>query len=99
MAGIVTSATILPDAAQVRQIIGVLDENKRWLVRNMNTSNTYIGDGQNQELTDEYATSHVGDKYDTSPFRDESDQQYISMREYIQNMNLLMNYVAEQNGR
>jgi PelA/Pel-15E family pectate lyase len=94
-----TSFDTVPDAARVRGIINALDEQNRWLVTNMNTSNPYIGEGQNQELTDEYSTTHVGDEYDTSPYRDESDQQYISMREYIQNMNLLMNFVAEQSNR
>ena len=57
------------------------------------TSHPYIGDGQNQELTDEFASTHVGDETDTSPFRDNSGQEYLSTRTYIINMKLLMNFL------
>ena len=36
---------------------------------------------------------HVGDKTDTSPYRDMSEQDYISTPAYIRNMNLLINYL------
>jgi len=90
------SSTTLPDEAEVREIINALDDHNRWLARNvrlLRTSNPYIGDGQNQELTDEYATTYVGDQTDTSPYTDTSGQEYISTRTYIQNMNLLINYL------
>jgi hypothetical protein len=35
----------------------------------------------------------VGDETDTSPFRDPSDQTYISIPEYIRNMSLLISYI------
>ena len=86
----------VPDETRVREIINALDDQHRWLVKHMQTSNPYAGPGQNRELTDKYASTNVGDETDTSPFRDESDQEYISMREYIRNMTLLMNYVRLQ---
>ena len=86
----------IPDEEQVREIIRALDEHHRWLTTGERTSNPYIGPGVNQELTDTYATTHVGDETDTSPFTDESDQEYLTTREYIRNMNLLMNFVAHQ---
>jgi len=73
-----------------------LDDQGRWLVRHMQTSNPYIGDGVLTEPTLRYASTHVGDKTDTSPFRDESDQLYISTGQYIENMRLLMNYIRAQ---
>ena len=64
----------------------------------MRTSNPYIGDGVKTELTDKYASleaeAYVGDETDTSPYRDESDQEYISTKTYINNMRILLNYVA-----
>lgn len=88
-----TSISTIPTDAEVRAIISRLDSKNRWLVKHMQTSNPYIGDGQLQEPTTRYQSTHVGDETDTSPFRDESDQEYISMAEYIRNMNLLMNYI------
>jgi hypothetical protein len=78
---------------QVKVIIGALDKENRWLVKHANISNPYIGEGVNQEPTDEFASTNVGDKTDTSPFQDPSDQQYISTAEYIKNMNVLIKYV------
>ncbi len=88
------SSSVVPDTAEVREIINSLDNQNRWLVKNVRTSNPYIGDGQNQELTDEYATTYVGDETDTSPYEDTSEQEYISTGAYIQNMNLLINYLG-----
>jgi hypothetical protein len=88
------SSNAVPDTDEVREIINSLDNQNRWLVKNVRTSNPYIGDGQNQELTDEYATTYVGDETDTSPYEDTSEQEYISTGAYIQNMNLLINYLG-----
>ena len=57
------------------------------------TSNPYIGDGQNKEQTDEYASTNVGDKTDTSPYRDMSDQDYISVPAFIRDMQMLIDYL------
>jgi hypothetical protein len=65
----------------------------RWLVKHAMISHPYTGDGVKQELTDEYATTNVGDETDTSPFRDPTEQEYISTGNYIRNMDLLINYV------
>jgi hypothetical protein len=85
----------IPDKAKVREIINSLDDQGRWLAGNKNTSNPYIGDGQNRELTEKYASTDAGDETDTSPFIDRSDQKYISTSEYIRNMNLLINYLSQ----
>lgn len=85
----------VPSQQRVREILSSMDDQHRWLVQNVPTSNPYIGDGEKTELTDEYASVHVGDETDTSPYRDESNQLYISTQEYIRNMNLLMNFLKE----
>lgn len=83
----------VPDETQVRELIQSLDNRGRWLVKHAMITNPYLGDGVKTELTDQYASTMVGDETDTSPYRDESDQLYISTGEYIRNMNLLINYI------
>jgi PelA/Pel-15E family pectate lyase len=78
---------------RVKAIIDQLDSENRWLVKHAMISNPYIGDGQNRDTTDEYASTNVGDKTDTSPYRDTSDQEYISTPAYIRNMQVLINYL------
>ena len=77
----------------VRKIVNGLDQQGRWLVKHAMTSHPYAGDGQKQEPTDQYASTFVGDETDTSPFRDPSEQEYISTNEYIRNMEALINYL------
>ncbi|MFC1693791.1 pectate lyase, partial [Candidatus Latescibacterota bacterium] len=89
-----TAKRNVPGEEQVNNILNSLDKKGRWLAKHVQTSNPYIGDGTKTELTDILASTHVGDKTDTSPYRDESDQEYISTRTYINNMRVLINYVA-----
>ncbi|MFB6318725.1 pectate lyase [Saccharicrinis sp. FJH54] len=84
-----------PDKAQVIEIINALDDQHRWLIKHAMTSHPYIGDGKDQTETDEYATTFVGDETDTSPYRDPSDQEYISTSQYIRNMLTLINYLKK----
>lgn len=81
--------------AQVTEIVKALDSKGRWLTKHGMTSNPYAGDGTNKEETDTFATTHVGDKTDTSPYRDTTDQEYISTIQYIRNMNTLIKYVHD----
>lgn len=85
--------------AQVKEVIKSLDSQNRWLVPHAMISNPYIGDGVNKEPTDQYASTHVGDKTDTSPYSDPSDQLYISTPQYIKNMNVLISYLKLQKER
>ena len=84
--------THIPDEAQVKEILRTLDAQGRWLVKHASISNKYIGDGQKQEPTDDFASTNVGDETDTSPYRDPSDQEYISTGDYLRNVSLLLNY-------
>jgi hypothetical protein len=85
--------SIQPTKEMIEEVIGDLDIENRWLIKNAMISNPYIGDGKNQELTDKYATTHVGDETDTSPYRDTSEQEYISTGAYITNMQLMISYL------
>lgn len=90
-----TSFDEIPGDSEVREIINGLDEQHRWLVKHARTSQPFIGlEDAQEELTDEYCCAHPGDITDTTPFNDPTDQNYISTREYITNMNLLMNYIS-----
>jgi len=91
--------TKVPDESAVKTIIQSLDKENRWLVKHGITSNPYTGDGKKQEPTDAYVKTMVGDETDTSPYRDPSDNEYISTGDYVKNMNWLINYVeSTKNG-
>jgi hypothetical protein len=79
----------------VQQVIKELDDKGRWLCKHIYISNPYIGDGTKTEETEEYALTRVGDKTDTSPYKDESNQDYISTQTFIDNMRILLSYVRE----
>jgi len=81
------------EEAEVKAIIDSLDTENRWLTKQAMISNPYIGDGQKQEQTDEFASTRVGDETDTSPYPNQSDQNYISTEEYINNMKILIEYL------
>ncbi|WP_370476390.1 pectate lyase [Tamlana flava] len=81
------------EASQVEEVVNGLDSQNRWLTTRAYISNPYIGDGKNTSQTDKYATTRVGDETDTSPFPNETNQEYISTRTYIRNMKLLINFI------
>jgi hypothetical protein len=80
--------------SSVRVIISSLDAQHRWLIQHGQTSHPYSGEGkQDGARTDSYASTNVGDETDTSPYRDPSDQWYISTGTYLQNMGMLIKYL------
>ena len=79
--------------ADVIAVLSSLDTRSRWLERHVMTSHPYRGDGVRKEPTDAYASTHVGDSTDTSPFRDPSDRLYVSTPAYIANMAVLIRYL------
>jgi PelA/Pel-15E family pectate lyase len=88
-----------PNEDQVRKILAALDSQNRWLVKHEETSHPYIGDGVRTEPTDSFASTNMGDETDTSPYRDPSDQDYISTNTFIRNMTVLINYVNATKGQ
>jgi PelA/Pel-15E family pectate lyase len=81
---------------KVNEVINTLDSKNRWLQKHAYTSHPYICDGKDSSATTKYSTTRVGDETDTSPYRDESDQEYISTSLYIRNMNILIHYLEEK---
>jgi PelA/Pel-15E family pectate lyase len=75
----------------LKKIMRSLDSQGRWLTTGSYTSHPYIGDPPSGDPeTKAYMTTFVGDKYDTSPYRDTSSQQYISTAVYMRYMHLLI---------
>ncbi|MCB0731566.1 MAG: pectate lyase [Ignavibacteriae bacterium] len=86
--------TITTSKNMIEKIISALDDRGRWLVSGLNTSNPYIGDANDGDSNSkEYMTTNVGDKFDTSPYRDKSDQKYISTAVYSFYMKRLIEYL------
>jgi hypothetical protein len=76
------------DESQVRRIINSLDAQHRWMVRHIQISRSYAitKDGietNTAKLSDESGKGIV----------DTSDQEYLSTREYVNNMRLLISYI------
>lgn len=81
------------DEEKIYKVINDLDDKGRWLTTRAYISNPYIGNPQYTEPTNQYSTTRVGDKFDTSPYPNRTDQEYISTGTYIRNMKLLINYI------
>lgn len=82
----------IPADSVVENVISSLNHN-RWLQKHAYISNPYSCDGIDCKLTDKYASTFVGDITDTSPYRDTTNQEYISTRLYIKNITVLINYL------
>ncbi|MGI5848412.1 MAG: pectate lyase [Candidatus Cryptobacteroides sp.] len=81
----------------VRDIIGSLDSEGRWLSPLTNTSNPYKA-GASTVPSDarKYTSTNVGDEYDTSPYRNPNPVQGISTQDYINKMFTLILFVDEK---
>jgi PelA/Pel-15E family pectate lyase len=82
----------------VRGVLASMDSENRWMTKRVSISNPYAGDGTRTEPTDAYASTNAGDETDTSPYRNRSDQEYISTGTYIRNMTTLINYAIAAKG-
>jgi PelA/Pel-15E family pectate lyase len=82
-------------ATLVRESIGSLNESGYWPAPLPQNSHPYRGDASRGEATGDFATSHVGDQFDTSPFNDGRTPS-ISTAEYLRNMNLLIRWLADR---
>jgi PelA/Pel-15E family pectate lyase len=57
------------------------------------TSHPYKGDGSKQVAKGDFASTHVGDETDTSPFPDPNPVMGISTAEYMKHMNVLIQWL------
>lgn len=83
----------------IEEVMGSIDKQGRWLIKNCSTSHPYTDEILNDPESHQYSTVNVGDRTDTSPYRDQSDQLYISTSAYIRNMRLLIHYIEKNTAK
>ncbi|HEY0899449.1 MAG: pectate lyase [Daejeonella sp.] len=83
-----------PDESAVKAVIAKLDNQNRWLTRHEWASRPYSVTAGGEE-SNTARDSDAGGR----AIMDASDQQYISLREYMKNMNVLINYVRQPQQR
>lgn len=84
------------EAADVTALLSGLDGQGYWPTELRATSRPYIGPAPNtsDEAPDTYATTRVGDAYDTSPYITDDPVTGISTAAYIENMGTLIRWIA-----
>lgn len=92
--GRIKSPAATPDESAVNAVIAKLDSQNRWLTRHEWASRSYSVTARGEE-SNTARDSDVGGR----AIMDASDQQYISLREYMKNMNVLINYVRQSQQR
>ncbi len=82
--------------AEARKSLAGLNQEGYWPAPLRETSHPYKGPAKEQVSSGNFATTHVGDTYDTSPFPDTSGTMSISTAEYLRNMNVLIKALASE---
>jgi hypothetical protein len=83
-----------PAADKVQGLVSSLNAQGYWPTPLVATSHPYTGEKPPAKPDADYALTHVGDRTDTSPFPDPTPQIGISTGAYIQNMTVLIDYLA-----
>jgi hypothetical protein len=73
--------------------LGSLNAEGYWPAAIQMTSHPYRGDGSKQVAKGDFASTHVGDESDTSPYPDPNPTVGISTAEYMKNMNVLIQWL------
>jgi PelA/Pel-15E family pectate lyase len=81
---------------KVRKLLSGLNAQGYWPTPLVATSNPYRGETPLAQPDGDYATTHVGDRTDTSPYPDPNPKPGISTGAYIQNMTVLIDYLGQQ---
>jgi len=81
--------------AQVRGTLAALNTSGYWPAPLPQTSHSYQGPAKDGNVPGDFATTHVGDETDTSPFTDPARTPSISTAEYLKNMNALIHWLAQ----
>jgi len=83
-----------PDSNFIKNILSQLDSEGRWLTTRVYISNPYIGEPKCIDPeTNQYSGTEVGDEYDTSPYPNNTEQQYLSTAAYMMHVNILLKYL------
>jgi hypothetical protein len=80
---------------QVRLTITALNTTGFWPAPLAQTSNPYKGPGNAGKVDGDFASTHVGDETDTSPFTPTAKTESISTAEYLRNMNILVHWLTQ----
>jgi PelA/Pel-15E family pectate lyase len=84
---------------QVRGALAALNQAGYWPAPLPQNSHPYRGPGSKTVAAGEFATTHVGDESDTSPWNDTTHTPAISTQEYLRNMNILIRLLAKRDSR
>lgn len=82
---------------KVEELISKGKNNQLWLSKDVFISNPYIDEkvtGDSSSLN--YCCSYVGDKFDTSTYPNQTDEEFISIREFIRNVKYLLNCLKKE---
>jgi hypothetical protein len=89
----------------VLELIETLNEEGYWPTLLVTSSQPYIGPGPAEPTPGEFAQTHVGDQYDTSPFSinnpfppdhiDFTPEYGISTNVFIRNLSTLLQFFAQ----
>ena len=82
-------------AGQARGSLAGLNKTGFWPAPLPQTSHPYRGPSTKAEAQGDFATTHVGDESDTSPYTDTAKTVSISTQEYLRNMNILVEWLAQ----
>jgi hypothetical protein len=83
-------------AGQVRASLAALNKTGFWPAPLPQTSHPYKGPGSKEIPAGDFGTTHVGDDTDTSPYTDTAKTTAISTQEYLRNMNILIQWRAQE---
>ncbi|HEY8572683.1 pectate lyase [Phenylobacterium sp.] len=81
-------------ADRARQLVASLDAEGYWPTPLVSQSHPYTGAKPPAKPDGDYATTHVGDFTDTSPYPADNPPVGISTGAYIQNMSVLIDYLT-----
>lgn len=89
----VDTGDLASDAARLRS---ALNDEGYWPTPLHFTSNPYIGPAPKTAAEGDFGSRHVGDQWDTSPYRAEEPVMGISTGAFIRNMGVLIRYLEAQ---
>lgn len=92
--GTLQPSDTVPTAQEVRDVLDALNDEGYWPTELVSTSNPYAGDGYETPVPGDYSRTEVGDETDTSPYQTDDAVVGISTGRYIENMTVLLRYIA-----
>ncbi|MBL7735274.1 MAG: hypothetical protein JNL51_07440 [Chitinophagaceae bacterium] len=84
-------SSVKMEESEIRKIIGSLDKQHRWMVKHIQITRPYAITKDGVETNTARLSEESG-----KGIVDSSDQEYISTREYVKNMRLLLGYISQK---